>query len=171
MIINLCEGVTGLTTDTIANALNSLKLNEKLFIYLSCSEGGEVDSAEAVIHIINNNLDIIEMVSYGNIESAGFIVFFKSKCHRIILPGCMGMFHQTNVKVEINESSTSYDARTKADKEWMKIQKEQTLKLCKELHMTDKEMLDIKRGKDVYFQYPRMQEMLKEQQKEFGKFN
>lgn len=163
MILHINEAISSETVDKIAKPLNELKKGEKLFIYFS-SLGGEVHAAEAIIHIINSNIDIIEMAGYGDLMSAGFDIFFRSKCPRILLPNCIGMFHQSTVMIEINESSKPYEGRSQAEREWMRLQKELTVKLCTNLGMTDKEIAAIKKGKDVYFQYKRMQEFLKAQQ-------
>lgn len=163
MTINICESVTKETVDKIAKSINELKQGEKLFIYFS-SDGGDVSSAEAIIHIINNNMDLIEIVGYGELLSCAFDIFFKTKCYKILLPNCVGMCHQSSVTININESTKPYEERGQADKTWMKLQKEQTIKFCNSLNMTSKEISAIKRGKDVYFQYKRMQEFLKIQQ-------
>lgn len=163
MILNINEPITKDTVDKISAGLNNLKPNEKLFIYFS-SEGGEIYSAEAIIHIINNNIDIIELVGYGDLISCGFDIFFKTKCYRILLPNSLGMYHQASVRIDINESANASDRRGYADRQWLKLQKEQTIKFCESLKMTDKEINQIKRGKDVYFQHNRMQDFLKAQQ-------
>lgn len=163
MILNINEAISKDTVDKLSITLSNLKQNEKLFLYFS-SEGGEVNSAEAIIHIINNNIDLIELVGYGDIMSSGFEIFFRSKCYRILLPNCLGMYHQGSIKIDVNEGSNPYQTRDKADKEWMRSQMEQTLKLCNSLKMNEKEITSIKRGKDVYFQYNRMLDFLKVQQ-------
>lgn len=163
MILNINEVICKETVDKISTALNNLKPNEKLFLYFS-SEGGETYSAEAIIHIINNNIDLIELVGYGDLMSAGFDIFFKSNCYRILLPNSLGMFHQTTVNIDINESANASDRRGQADKTWMKLQKEQTIKFCESLKMTDKEISEIKKGRDVYFQHNRMLDFLNIQQ-------
>lgn len=163
MILNINESIGKETVDRIASAINELKPGEKVFIYLS-SEGGDPGCADAIIHIINNNVDLIEIVGYGDIMSSAFDIFFKSKCYRILLPGCMGMSHFGSVKMDTSESPASYETRKKADETWMKLQKEYTLKLCSDLKMTDKEISIIKRGKEAYFQYSRMLELLKTQE-------
>jgi ATP-dependent protease ClpP protease subunit len=164
MILNINESIDKETVDKIAKAINELKPSEKLFIYFS-SYGGEVACAEAIINIINQNIDLIEVVGYGSLMSCGFDIFFKIKCPRLLLPNTMGMCHQAKVSIEINESASPYGSSDKADKLWMKLQAEQTLKFCEDLKMTPKEIGEIKRGKDVYFQYKRMQDFLKTQQK------
>lgn len=163
MTININEDITKETVDKITQAINELQPNDKLFIYFS-SEGGDVNSAEAIIHMINNNADIIEVVGYGELLSCGFDIFFKVICYKMLLPNTVGMCHQSNVKININESTKPYEERGVADKAWLKLQKDQTIKFCNSLGMTDKEITAIKKGKDVYFQYKRMQDFLKTQQ-------
>jgi len=164
MILNIKEAICKETVDKITIAINNLQPKEKLFIYFS-SEGGDVDSGEAIISIINNNVDLIELAGYGDIMSCGFDIFFRSKCNRILLPGVIGMYHQGTITVTMNESEKIHQTRDKADKEWASLQKIQTIKLCNLLKMTDKEINQIKRGRDVYFQYPRMLDFLNTKQK------
>lgn len=163
MILNINEGIGKETVDKIAKGINELKVGEKLFIYFS-SEGGEIPSAEAIIDMINQNVDLVELVGYGDLLSCGFDIFFKVRCHRLLLPNSLGMCHQASIQIGINESARPGDTRSKIDKEWMKLQREQTLKFCNSLHMTDKEIRDIKSGKDVYFHHKRMLELLKTQE-------
>ncbi len=163
MILNINESISKETVDRVAKAINELKPAEKLFIYFS-SEGGEIPAAEAIIDMINQNIDLIELAGYGDLLSCGFDIFFKTKCHRILLPNSLGMCHQASIQIDINESARPGDTRSKADKEWMKLQREQTLKFCNSLKMTDKEIADIKKGRDVYFHHKRMLELLKTQE-------
>lgn len=165
MILNINESIGKETVDKLIDAMNNLEQGEKLFIYLF-SEGGCMASEEAMVHIMNNNIDRIELVGYGDLMSAGFGIFFRYDGYKILLPGTLGMFHQTRMEMDtISEFNNPDQMRYKADKEWMKLQREHTINFCNSLKMTSKEISDIKKGKDVYFQYHRMQEFLKAQEK------
>lgn len=162
MIININEEINKTVVDKISNSINQLKPAEKLFIYL-CTEGGDTEAAEAIIHIINNNADIIEMVAYGKIFSAGFNIFFRSLCHKIILHSTVGMCHYSYIPININENGGPIDKAGKIDKIWLKSQRQHTIDFCKNIGMTDKEVAEVRKGGDVYFLFNRMQDFLKEQ--------
>lgn len=163
MILNINESISNAVTDKIINSLNQLKPGEKLFIYL-CTEGGDVEVAESIVHIINNNVDIIEMVGYGKLYSAGFNIFFRCLCHKIILHGTVGMCHYSYIAVNLNENGTVSDKADRMNKMWLKNQRQYTIEFCKNLNMTEKEITEIKKGGDVYFLFNRMQDFLKVQQ-------
>ena len=168
MIININEDIGKETVDKLANSINQLKSAEKLFIYFA-SGGGDIEAIEPFIHIINNNIDIIEIVAYGEIKSSEFEIFFKCMCHRILLNNTLGMYHHSKVTVNINENGTPSTKFDHANKVWTKNLRDQTISFCKGIEMTDKEILEIKQGKDVYFQPKRMQELLKVSQQNINK--
>ncbi len=164
MILNINEALSNDTVNKLIECLNELEIKEKLYIYFS-SEGGDAFSEEAFIHIINNNIEIIELVGYGNLMSSGFSLFFRFEGYKILLPGTIGMFHQTRMETSISEFNNVNQTKNKADRDWMKLQRQYIINFCNNLKMTNKEISDIKKGKDVYFQYNRMQELLKAQEK------
>ncbi len=168
MIIDINEDITKEVTNKIIIALNSLKKGEKLFIYLS-SDGGSVEVAEAIIDIVNNNSDIIEIVGYGQLISAAFNLFFRVQCYKTLLHGTFGMCHSSYTSININESGNPNTMEDSISKKFIKVQRDYTISFCRNLGMTDKEINAIKRGKDVYFQYDRMQELLRQQTKNINK--
>lgn len=157
MILNISEDINSGSLNKLIDALNKLKDKEKLYLYLN-TEGGEVDSMEAIIDIINQNCDIVELIGYGGLYSAGFVIFFSVECRKVLLPQTIGMFHLTFVKLETNGVSTKGIDR--AMKNSLKEESERTLKFCNDLGMTKKEISNIMKGEDIFFQYSRMIEFL-----------
>lgn len=162
MILHLNGTIDSEQVDKLIEAVNKhqkKKYIEKITIYFR-SEGGDTEAMTALVSIINNNKDIINLIGYGILYSSGFLIFFSSKCERSLLPGTVGMCHYTRVGVEISDNSKGYYSGDKANQIWIKEQNKWTVKFCIELGMTVKEISLIKKTEEVYFQTPRLQELL-----------
>ena len=161
MILNLSGEIVEESVEKLIGGVNGLynRNGEKLFIYFT-SEGGSVSVTSAMIDIINQNVDLIELVGYGELFSAGFNLFFKSKCNKILLSNSIGMCHISYMNVEINENLKLADPYGLALKKSFKKEKLITEAFCKSLGMTSKEMNSVLKGKDAYFDYSRMLELM-----------
>jgi hypothetical protein len=147
----------------LVNAFNQLPEEEDLIIYLS-TDGGSALMSMAICDLIEQNQGRVELVASGEIYSAGFEIFFKSKCRRRIVPGTYGMYHTSRltVQMDVHKRPTTEDNRQVLA--WGKNYKSKDmLEFCKTLPLTKQEMSALKKGVDVYFTYERISEFLEYQ--------
>jgi len=161
MVLTLNGEINHNMLNRLANYVNlAQKDNVKLNIYLD-SSGGEVSVYSAMADIINNNYENIHLVGYGQLMSAAFYLFFDVKCTKELLPFTTGMTHYSSVDVTIN--TTGSPVKNGADdlivKE-MKISKTDLVSFHKDIGLNSKEIKQFTQGKDVYFSYKRMKELL-----------
>lgn len=161
MIIGITGEVNNDSFEKLVKAYNELKEKEDLEIYLN-SEGGYTDYAEAIIDIINTHREVTSMVGYGELLSAGFDIFFRSLCEKSLLRGTLGMAHLSRVETSITiKSGKTQDEHEAGYKKWSKKDKIERLLFYEKLGMTQSELLKIKSGKEVYFDFDRLAELLK----------
>lgn len=160
MILHLSGEVNYEMFNTIVKSFNSLKEDDRLYIYFSSPEGGMLDVAEALIDFVNRNQELIDILFYGENFSSGMYIFLKTECHKTILKDTRGMFHFAWQDMSISEGgkpSADYDIFSLKE---MKKAKEQTINYLRTTKLSDKEINGIKKGKDIYFSHDRMKELL-----------
>lgn len=158
--IDITEAISPEAFGKILKAYNDLKGEETIDIYLNTS-GGDAESGDAMVDIINNNAKVTNLIAYGKICSAGFDLYFKARCPKRLLDGTIGMAHLARVEME-NFTVTNSKEQIEAGfyKSWWMEDKKKRLKFYEELGMEKKELLKIKKGGDVYFPYNRLLELL-----------
>lgn len=162
MILKINEKISEETVDKLVSFYNGFdpKTGEKALIYFA-SRGGGYSAMEAMIDLINIYAEHTIIVGYYMLASCGFELFFKVKCKKQFAGGCMGMYHQSCIGVDMNENWKPEYKEDEAKEKYMKgFMKPQTLSLCSELKFTEKELSEIKKGNDVWFQPERMNEFL-----------
>lgn len=159
MILKLRGDINGEMTDKLIQSLNLKSEDELLHIYLN-SKGGGVDEMNAMIDVINENRESIVLHGYGDLCSCAFELFFSVECERHLLKGTRGMFHQSEMVLDINEDGKPSGAEDKFRHKYMKSMKTITMDYCDILNFTKKEKKQIKKNKDVWFMPDRMQEFL-----------
>lgn len=160
MLINLSGDVDYEMLNQLIKAINTLKQEETLNIYFTASSGGQVDVAEAIIDLVNENNDRVKITFYGEVFSAGMMIFFKSKCTKKLLPDTTGMYHYSWQAVNISEGGKATDAYDIFALKEMKKSKLRTLQYLTTTKLTEKEIKQIKLGKDLYISHERMLELL-----------
>lgn len=159
MILHLSGDVNYEMLTTLTKATNAMKENDNLHIYFT-TQGGLTDVAEAIIDHINKNKHLIGVTFYGEIFSAGMAIFLKTDCQKKILPDARGMYHFSWQELTIGEGGKPIDDYDIFCMKEMKKAKARTIEYLKTTGLTDKEIGLIKKGKDVYFPYERMTEIL-----------
>jgi len=160
MILHLSGDVDYEMFDELVKAFNSLIVGDSLHIYFTCPMGGNADVNEAIIDFINKNKDHIGMTFYGELFSSGMIIFLSVKCNKCILPFTRGMYHFSWQEMNISETgkpSSEYDIFSMKE---MKKSKDKSINFLKTTKLSEKEINLIKKGKDVYFSYERMLELI-----------
>lgn len=137
-----------LTKQLISN-LNMLDEGEKLVWYFS-SNGGDTHEAFAIVDIINNNKDRIELIASEFIVSSAFYIFFNTMCSRRIIQHTTGMMHCSSTSF-----TTMFNGKIiNSDKPHMKSFVEvnnHILKWCENLGFSTLQLKDMKASKDISF--------------------
>lgn len=159
MVLHLSGDVNYEMFNSLVKAVNELK-DVNLEIYFTCPDGGSSDVNEAILDFINKNKSIIKMTFYGELFSSGMYIFLGVECSKIILPFTRGMYHFGWQEMNISETgkpSTEYDVFSMKE---MKKSKNISIEFLKRTKLSEKEINSIKKGKDVYFSYERMLEII-----------
>ncbi len=159
MILHLSEEVNYSMLDILAKSINTLVKDDTLHIYFS-STGGSPDVAEAFIKIVNLHKESIVMHFYGEIFSSAMIIFMKTECKKEVLPDTRGMYHFSWQQLTIAEGGKPTDTYDIFSLSEMKKSKNRTIDYLMSTKLTTKEVTSIKKGKDVYFSYSRMIELI-----------
>lgn len=160
MIIHLEGEVNSVMFDKLSYLFSKTKGSELIKIYLSSDVGGYTATAEAIVDLINSNSQRITLIAYGAIYSAGFIIFFKSSCKRVLLKDTTGMAHFSYQPIDINETGNPSSSYDKFAKQEMKKSKTHTLNFLTELGLDKQELNIIKKGDELYMSYDRLKELL-----------
>lgn len=132
-------------------------------IYFS-STGGSLEDANVIIDLINKNANKVTLIAYFSILSAGFDIFFKTKCKKEILSTAIGMYHLGVVEIDMSvNGKVAYHSGVAQMKDNVKNQYPKALEFCKSLGFNDTELRKIKKGDDVYFIYDRLIEFMNNQ--------
>ena len=145
---------------TLSDLVEFLNSNGGEKRILLCSDGGYYQVMEAMLHLINTEGESITLVAYNRIFSSAFEFFFRAKCRKRLAGGVIGMFHQGETAIQVNEFGNR-GREAQAKEHYMKTyMRQQTHDLCCALSMTSAEVGDLVSGEDVYFSPERMNEFL-----------
>jgi len=167
MELILSDHINDEMLSTLARAYNELKDQEVLNIYFS-SPGGHVDIMEAMACMINRNAFRTTFTVTYDIQSCGFLLFFSIICGRELLPSAFGMIHLKTSTGEIKEGLLASNIANFMGKR-MKESLEKSSEFYRSLGVTEKEINDVKEGKEVYFEKSRLEKMLKKHLKQIEK--
>lgn len=135
--------------------------DEIISIYI-LSSGGTVAVMEAMLHVISLDPKRFNIVGYSELDSCGFEFYIRAQCKKYLIPGTIGMYHQTCTDICLNDKGKPqyYDGEA-----YLKRKKKffypEMIKFMDQCEMTSKEIKRIKNGDDVYFQYDRFLEIEK----------
>ena len=133
--------------------------SEKITIYLQ-SGGGYVCVCQVLLNIINGNKDRFKLIGFESLCSAGFEFFVKAECEKELLPYTLGMIHQHQRKVTLNNNlKPTYSDGEASMERVKKYTKPEDEIFIKQLGLNPKELREYKKGNDVYFQYDRFLEV------------
>lgn len=161
MIINLNGEVNNKMFNSLLEALNyCIRENDALRIYLN-SFGGNLADMEAIISLINEGKDFIELVGYGELMSAAFIIFFSAECEKSLLPNTVGMMHYPYTYVDI-DARGKHKPNPSNSFNFSSLQeiKASIHRFIKTVEFSDTEVKLITNGGDAYFTHKRMKELL-----------
>jgi len=137
--------------------------SSEYIVYFS-SAGGSCDTANAIVHLINKNAEKTTIICYWQILSAGFKIFYESKCKREITENSIGMWHLGMSDLTIDDSGKMpYIQDVLILKRNKTIGYNNTLELALKLGFNDAEIKRLKKGKDVYLLADRLNKFLESQ--------
>jgi len=160
MIVTLSGDVTNEMFSELVKAFNGLTKDDRCNIYFTCPNGGDADVTVAIVDFINKNKDYIGMTFYGELFSSGMNIFLATQCEKKILPFTRGMYHFAWQEMGISETgkpSSEYDTFSMKE---MKKSKDISIAFLKTTKLSEKEINNVKKGKDVYFSHERMLELI-----------
>ena len=172
MILKIQEDLSEATLDTLVGAYNNLEAEEELIIYFT-SGGGLTKVAEVFVDLINRNKDRTTLIGYGDICSSAFHAFYLSECKRELLPGAYGMYHQSSMPVDMNETMRPNYTYGLFQEKYLKVFcSASTMNFCNYLGFDEKQMALMKKGKDIWFMPHEMEAFLRtSQRKNYEKRN
>jgi len=160
MILKINEYISEGTLDKFIQSYNELDNKDILTVFFQ-SRGGCIDSAEAILELIKMYSKITILIGYGELCSCAFDLFFKATCKKTLIKGCIGMCHQSSVKVDINENGHLHGHEARAlQNQIISFFKKQTDYIGNIVGLTDAEKSKIKKGIDLWIQPERMEELL-----------
>lgn len=166
MILYLNGEVGPEMSAALAQYLNTLKEGEHLDIYFM-SEGGYLNDTFVILDMINRNSSKITLRAFGEIASAGFIIFFAATCPKFIMNYTIGMAHYASMFVPSNQAGeVPDDGYATFAYTQLLTSKDEFIAFYKSTGMNKKEMDLLKKGKDVMFSTERLNELLQWQQKQ-----
>jgi hypothetical protein len=143
--------------EKIFDAYNSQHKN--IHIYLS-SDGGSAWILDLMVEIINIDPDRFTLTGYNELSSSAFEFYIKAKCSKELLPGTIGMYHQSTREIHINDKGKpAYNSDAAFLKRKKNIFWPTLMEFIDKCELTKKEKNKIKKGDDVYFQYNRFKEI------------
>jgi len=160
MILHLSGEVNYAMVNDLVKAINLLPKENILHIYFTSPEGGNVDVSLALLDIIELHKERIFMHFYGEIFSSGMVIFLKASCTKNLLPDTKGMYHFSWQELMIAEGGKPTDRYDIFSLKEMKEAKNRTMEYLATTKLNSKELRLIKQGKDVYFSYTRLKELI-----------
>lgn len=116
------------------------------------STGGSADTANVIVDLINRYAEKTTIIGYRELLSAGFYIFFVSKCKKELDIETLGMWHQGITDISLNDRGTIAYTNHKAVQKLNKtIGYPKCVELATKLGFNDLEMKEFKKGEDVYF--------------------
>lgn len=147
--------------ERLSQFYNGLAEGDKAVVML-CTDGGDSDSRDAILMLLQLYSPITTLVGYYELCSAGFEIFFQFKGKRELADGCTGMYHRAYASISIDSAGKIKGEGAKFLMEELKgVAWDKALAMCKEIGVTTNEIKKITKGEDVYFTYEQMKTFLK----------
>lgn len=128
-------------------------------LYLD-SNGGEFPTAQIIKDVINLEPERFTLIAVNAIRSSAFFLFFSVRCKRIILDDTTGLHHLMGRAARVMSNGVHSDDIERMEFKMLKAGHETEVEFCRTIGFTEKELNTFKAGKDVFFSYQRMIELL-----------
>lgn len=125
------------------------------------SAGGQTDVGEAIIELINRYKDVTTITFYGMVASMGFQIAACVRCVRKVLDTAYAICHLSRWQTQILEGGKALDDFSRFKEKKMKRILASSVEFYEGLGFKEDEITEMKTGKDVFIDAPRLQKMLK----------
>lgn len=150
--------------DLIDNILSTE--DDEVYIYIN-SEGGDPDAATAFEFFASVTDKDITLISNWNLNSAGLILFLRSKTKKVVLPGCYGYIHLANRDVNTT-SLINPDESDKYLQDTMNDFNNKYYDFLKSLGLSEEKLSEYLKGEDVLLVYDEIKNLASNAQKHYG---
>jgi len=154
---NLLSGE--IDSNMVRQVMEVYNSHELDYIFYLDSPGGEACNGRIINDLLDMHKESTTLIASGSIASMALILFFQSKCHKILLPETVGLAHKTMVYTSFNSSGPTqiydrmiYENLVNSD--------EKHYELYKKIGFNKKELKDFESGIDIHLPYKRMKELL-----------
>lgn len=126
-------------------------------ISLGCG-GGSSTAAAVVTYALNLEHERITLIAGPGIYSSAFELFYWFKGEKMLAFSCRGMYHYSTREITLNADRTAASEEDRCMSKNMKAEQLRELEFAGSF-MTEKELMRMKKGRDVFFTFERMQEI------------
>lgn len=165
MLILLDKKITEEVLQGFVKDVNTAEDKSDITVYLS-SSGGEASLVPVFRDMIQKYQ--MRLIAFDNLSSSGLDLFLTTNTPRTVLDEAVGMYHKTilyHINVDLKMKPT-------VDKTLIDIWKrdmEVDALVIDFLGLTTKELKEIEKGREMYFDHYRLREALKKSEKFFTK--
>lgn len=137
----------------------SQNANNTCDIYIA-SNGGFSYCSDTLIHFINQHKERIRLIVCAGMQSAGFDIFYYSKCKIELLPFAYGVVHKGLINSDDREMATNKNKKAFLEQ----LLNEQNDKALRDFKwfLTPKEIKGFEDYEDIYISRKKMQQILNE---------
>lgn len=160
--LNLLTGDVG--DDMVEKIMDVYNSHEEEYVFYLATQGGSDYLGDIIIDLFSLHEQCTTLIITGMVESKGFDIFFRSKCHKIIMPNTFGVAHKLGMECMFNSNGPT-NPSAKFIKNMLESDDEKSYKYYKDLGFTKAELKKFSEGEDVYLDYNRMKELLHNQTK------
>lgn len=121
------------------------------------TNGGFSTASAQIISMINTRPDKVILVCH-EAYSAGFDIFYRAKCKKIICATSKGMWHLATVSMTVDSRMKPVYTEDKTIVKNWKENKKSSIQFAEQF-LTKKEFKRFKKGYDIYFTAKRMKEI------------
>lgn len=147
-----------INSESCHKLIDFINTNEGRLVIAINSTGGELSHSEFILRALNDNADRISLVAIERINSCAFSLFYEFNGARSMITPVHGMHHYGYRDITINDDGRPSYASDKITKRQVVFYKKRSIDFAKKF-MTKKELRELKRGWDVYFDFDRMKEI------------
>ena len=129
-------------------------------IYLDSSGGNSFvsDAMADMITEVNKQIPVT-LIATGNVMSAAFTLLFNSVCQKKVLDNCIGMYHKGKIDCELYDGNI-FDREDTKKRKYALARELVNEEFIERIGLTEKEIKQYKKNKDVFFMPERMKELI-----------
>lgn len=161
--IYISESISDSTLITFMEEVNNAPDKEKIVVYL-CSTGGNPSLVPMFQHIIERHQ--MKLVACSLIYSSALSLFLLTNTPREVLKDTIGLVHRMTVRGVNTDKRGFVIEDSKVVKIWSETDDSEDIPPL--FDMTKKEIKQMNKGKDFYFDYKELRKALKKSEEKFA---